>query len=485
MPKPGAELFDVLRRALATAQEEAAATHEEARRIDNGMAALVTQRSEAVVELARLVLPELSRSAVEAGFADVRQDLLTIVERKERRAKEVGERLARLRATAADARGRWEEAQAKSQAAIQRQADVQSELARNLEQDGEFQELSRRALQSETELKRDEERVAEIAKESRDKLPAYEGSRLFQYLMGQGYGTPAYQGRGLVRRLDRWVGRLVEFEKASRSYRFLLTTPGLMDTETAHRRAEFHGLMQRIEEIEREAAERLGVERTIAAVRDASNDLERQAAQLADAEGRVQSAEQELAALDQEQGRFYEEALGRLKNYLAQAETGLLERRAAATPDRSDDEVTLRIRVLNEDIAAMQPRLSRQKERSVEAGRVSEGLAHLARRFEQAGFHEFRSHFADGFDISKSIDLFRQGALSRDEFWDSIKRHQARIPTEFEKRASESISRAMKDPLSGALVEAMVNVAGAALSASAGRSVSRREDFDGRRGRPK
>jgi hypothetical protein len=482
MPTPGAVVFETLKRALAAAQEEAAAVHEEAKRIDAEMAGLATRRSEAVLELARLALPELTRPAVEGGFAEVRQDLLTIVERKERRAREIGERLARLRGAADESRGKRDTARAAAQAAVQRQTEVQAELARSLEANAEFQELSRKALQAEAELKRDEERVSQIAHESKEKLPAYEQSRLFQYLMGQRFGTSEYRGRGLVRRFDRWVGRLVEFDRASRSYRFLLTTPGLMDAETAKRRTEFNGLMQRIEDIEREAAERLDVSGVVAAVDATAKVLERLEQQLTEAEARAADVERELVSLDQEQGRFYEEALSRLKTFLVQAEGGLLERRAAATPDPSDDEVTLRIRVLTEEIAAMEPRLARQKNLSGDASRTSDGLAHLTRRFEQANFHETRSYFADGYDIGKSIELFRTGVLARDAFWDEIKRNQERVPTEFEKRASETIAHAMNGPLSGALAEAMLNVAGAAVGQSVGRTVSRRQAFDGERG---
>ena len=93
-----------------------------------------------------------------------------------------------------------------------------------------------------------------------------------------------------------------------------------------------------------------------------------------------------------------------------------------------------------------------------------------------------RSYFADGYDIGKSIELFRTGVLARDAFWDEIKRNQERVPTEFEKRASETIAHAMNGPLSGALAEAMLNVAGAAVGQSVGRTVSRRNAFDGERG---
>ncbi len=479
MPTPGAHVFDTIRQALLDAQERAVAARDEMQRLEQEVETLVNQRSEAVLELARLVLPELTRTAVEAGFADVRHDLLTIVERKDRRAREVNDRLSRLLQEAAALRAKRDAAQAAHLAAVQKLADMQTTLTRALEQDVAFQELSRRALEAEAELKRDEERVAEIATEAQHKLPAYERSRLFQYLIDQRFGTPQYRGRGVIRRLDRWVAGLVEYETASRSYRFLQTTPGLMDAETARRKAEFHGLMRQVEVLEQTAAERLELSRWMREVDDAARALDRAAAQLADAERRAAAVQEELAALDREQGRFYDEALNRLKTYLSTAETGLLERRAAATSDARDDEVTVRIRVLTDEIEALQPRLRRQEEQCAAATRVSDGLSHLARRFEQANFHEMRSFFRDGYNISRSLELFRSGVLARDAFWDEIKQHQERVPTEFEKRASEKISQAMNGPLGGALAEAMLSVAGAAVGQSVGRSMSRRRALGG------
>jgi chromosome segregation ATPase len=467
MPVPGSTVFETLQQALAEAREQAAAAATAAKQLDETVADVVHRRSQAFLELARLILPE-------SGFEEVRHDLLTVLERKERRAREIGDRLARLGADVDLARGRLTEAQRQAQEAVERQSRLERELAAALQADQEFQTLSRRALESEAELQRDEERVAEIQREAREKLPAYRTSRLFQYLVEQRYGLAEYRGRGLVKRLDRWVANLVDYPHAVRSYRFLLTTPELMAEETSRRKAEFEQLMQRVEELERQVAGELDLPAAIRDVAQTAAAVERGEAQLSEAEQRMGAVQAELAQLDREQGHFYEEALRRLKTFLEKAQVDLLEVRAAATPDPADDEVALRIRLLGEELSSLEPQVARQKEQSQNAARVSDGLGFVVRRFEQAGFTDIRSFFDDGFDVRGALGLFRAGTLARDALWEEIKRHQERVPTEFEKRASEKITQAMNGPLAGALAEAMLGVAGAALGGGVGRSLDRR-----------
>ena len=109
----------------------------------------------------------------------------------------------------------------------------------------EFKRLSEQALTAETELERNEDRVADIKAEAEKKLPSYDHSRLFKYLYDAGYGTPAYKGKGLTRRLDGWVARMIDYPSARRGYDFLRVTPELMAQEVTRRRDKFNELMQR------------------------------------------------------------------------------------------------------------------------------------------------------------------------------------------------------------------------------------------------
>ncbi|MBX3443797.1 MAG: hypothetical protein KF774_15415 [Planctomyces sp.] len=474
MKIPGNIVFQELRRSLSDLHADAAALRTQHRELDARMQQVIAERGAAFLELARHYLPVLSREASDRTFGGIRDDLLAIVERKERRVRELAERLGRLQESAAASQARADASLAAADEATRNRDQRRQALVDQLARNEEFQTLSRQALESEQELQRDEERVVEIQREAAEKIPAYERSRLFRYLRDVGFGTADYRPRGLRRRMDRWVARQIEFSRASRSYDFLRHTPDIMRTETDRRRDEFHRTMERIEALETTAAGELAIEQSERAATAAAAERERLTLSAAADRDRVQALELELAALDQQQGQFYEDAVNRFRTFLAQTEMGLLESRALQTPDRVDDEIVGRLKSLTGELADLDPRVSELVERSQAAVSRCEGMEFIVRRFEQSNFHVAQSFFEPSFDTAGLVSQFRTGAFDRDAFWQLIRRSQERELTEFERRAAQAASDMLQHPLTGALAEAMARVAGATLSGTVGRSVQRR-----------
>lgn len=477
MKIPGAEVFQSLRASLDDVHGDAAHIRSEYQRLDSRMKSVVDERAAALLELAKHYMPAISRDSVESSFAEIRGELAAILERKDRRVQELNDRVSRLRQAAASSQAKFDTAAAAAKQAADEQTASQSELAKRLAENTEFQDLSKRALEAEAELQRDEERITEIHREAKEKLPAYERSSLFRYLQDRRFGTPDYTHRGLARRLDRWVASLVNYSQARPSFNFLNVTPAIMEQETARRRDEFNHSMERIEAIQKQTAADVKLEEAVRRVESTAAERDRLAGLLAADQDRVRVVDQERAALDQAQGQFYEEAIARLRNFLSQAKTSLLESRAAETPDKADDDIVVRLRVLEDELADLQPRVHQLTLDSQAADKRSDGMEFVVRRFEQSNFHDGQSFFEAGFDVRSLIAQYRAGAFDKDAFLQQIKRAQERVPTELERRVGESAKSMMNSPFTGALVEAMVNVAGAALSQSVGRSVNRRRPF--------
>ncbi len=82
------------------------------------------------------------------------------------------------------------------------------------------------------------EAQAEAAEAERaDKRGPYEADPLFLYLWRRGYGTSAYRGSGFVRRMDRWVAQLIDFEAARANYHILTTLPDRLHAHAARLRS--------------------------------------------------------------------------------------------------------------------------------------------------------------------------------------------------------------------------------------------------------
>lgn len=70
------------------------------------------------------------------------------------------------------------------------------------------------------------ETLARTAEAERDaKRGPYEADPLFMYLWREGYGTPAYEARGITRRIDGWVAGLIGYRAARADYHILLQRP--------------------------------------------------------------------------------------------------------------------------------------------------------------------------------------------------------------------------------------------------------------------
>ena len=216
-----------------------------------------------LLELAHHYLPEISRETIASSFREIREDLRQVLASKQRRQQQLGQELEKIETDILRQQVELDQVTEALDEKVAQREKLEAVVAERLAGHDSFQQLSGRALEAEQELDRNEQRIAEIGKEVAEKRPAYENSRLFQYLHQQGYGTPGYdpKGRkwGLTKRLDRWVARMIDYGRARRSYDFLRVTPELMQAEVDRRRREFNALMEQVEAIEDTISDEVGL----------------------------------------------------------------------------------------------------------------------------------------------------------------------------------------------------------------------------------
>ncbi|MEZ6052837.1 MAG: hypothetical protein R3C02_15865 [Planctomycetaceae bacterium] len=473
MPVPGVSVFHDLQAALEKVRAEAKALHDDWTKIDTQFDELVAERGTAFIDLARHYLPDLTQQSIANTLTQIQGDLRAILDRKERRVAELTGQLERLVVERDKSSDELAEITSRLNEKVRQRDLLQQQVTQTLSENPQFKHLTEQAVASELELHRNEQRVREIMREADEKLPAYEQSRLFQYLYRRGFGTPAYASRGLTRRLDRWVGRMIEFQQSRKSYEFLKSTPGLMQAEVERRHAEFDEQMNAIEAFERREADSSG----LTVVLDEGEQLGWQRDGLVkrvdEQKQRCQEVEQELIKLQQSQGQFYEEALTRFRTFLSQTETAVLEHHARKTPEPTDDELVSRVKWLSTEIDRLQPQVVAISSTYRNLEEQASGLDFVLRRYQQSNFDSERSSFENGFDVDEYIDRFRKGVTDKDSLWQSIRSRQDFAPTWIEQTAGGA-SNVLEHPLAQVLAQAMVQAAGAALQQSANRSVTRR-----------
>ncbi len=442
---------------------------------DDDLRSLVARRGDTLLQLARHYLPDISRTTIQKTFEEIRDELLAVLARREARQREVRRDLDDARKTI-DLRVRTlDEVTARLNEKVARRELLEAEVAQSLKRNEHFQKRSVLALQAEEKLHRDEQRAADLASEASAKLPHYEKSRLFRYLIACGYGTPAYKAGGWTRSIDTWVAGLIDFANARNGYDFLKKTPPLVAEEVPRRREQFSGLMQQVEAIQKGEADRLGLTDVMKEGDALGTERDRLVAEIEALHAQAQATQKTLAELDENQNPFYAEAVEKLRAFLGETRVAILEQRARLTPEPDDDALVRDLARLAEDSESLRRQMDELARQRASLDRKQEGLDLLVRRYRQANFDSQRSFFEDGFDLGRGLDAFDNGQLDADRLWRSIQASQRFRPHAVDPPNGMG-TQAIDNPAGRVLMGALIEVASAALQQAAVRGVQRRGD---------
>lgn len=422
----------------------------------------VRQKGEKLLELAEHYLPAIDQSAINNTFAEIRIDLKNVLHAKQQHEQQLQsewDQVLDRRHTLQDQLSTITE---ELNGLVEQRENLEQQLADRLTDHTRYQQLSQQALAAEQELERNEDRVEESRREAAEKLPAYEKSRLFKYLVDRDYGTSKYTKRGLTRRLDRWVARLVNFEKAKKGYDFLNVTPELMAAEVERRRSEFNGLMESVEEIQQAISEEIGLTNTLKEGMRVGKQRDATLAKIEAEQDELNQLDQKLEKLASEDNEFYDKAVAKVRKFLDSMHQSHLESVTRSTPEQTDDQIFAEIKWLNERMTRARQDMSALQDQQHGLHRNMTDMADLARRFRMAEFDSRRSVFPAGFDPRRDIDSLLRGEISPERVWEQIRRHQRFLPTWVEERWEDGRD-IMDSDFSYVLMRVLAEAAGAAI----------------------
>ncbi len=405
---------------LATAQREASAAQMEADRLAAQREGLRTEEAEALRALARLRLQDMAdgRTAVEAldaAGAQLRESLTqraAALDAAQREILDARDALAAAEATR-DAEAARRHAAQEAEAAALREAD------RKAAEDADFQALSKAAEDAERIAQHAEQKAGFAGRDFEEKGRPFRADPLFAYLWDRGWGTGRYRAFPLVRMIDGWVAKLVEFEPARRSYALLAELPGHMASHAARMRAEADAAVKALVERRRALA---GLPQGAApadggALEKAEDSVEATRATLATAEAKRSA----LAAGDDPASQ---QAIRALESALGARSLRTLREEASRTPTKDDDAIVARLEVAAAERARLERALTDAQAQAQAARRRLDDLQSLRHDMRGRGVERSDWGFASGALIGALISEVLRGALSRDGFWDRMERQR-------------------------------------------------------------
>lgn len=471
--RSGRSVGHALQQAVAGVNNHLAECQAAMSRFDRAMGELIEQRGQSLLRLAEHYLPNIDSQTIAGTFAEVRHQLVDILNRKQRHEREIERTLQADVAEELRLEQELDEITARLNEKVARREELEKIVAQRLEGDLEFQRLSKEALSAEQELNRNEQRVTEIKTEAAEKLPSYEKNRLFKYLHERAYGTAEYKKTGMTEKLDRWVAKMIDYPRARRSYDFLRVTPELVTQEVTRRRDQFNGLMEQVEAIEDRYADEVGLTAVMREGQEIGNRRDRIVAAIANQQSLTDKHRQELGVLESSQNEYYQEAVSRMKEFLSNLEDWRLENASRSTPEPEDDEIVAEIVRQGKELNDNKQEASQlTKEQQVWRERSGD-LQSVLQEFHRGDFDSSRSLFPGNFSIETYLEEFVRGQMDRDQLWSAIRSAQEFAPPWYEEPPMQK-DRSTQGDFSYVLMRVLLDIAGQALENAAYRGMQRR-----------
>jgi DNA repair exonuclease SbcCD ATPase subunit len=298
------------------------------------------------------------------------------------------------------------------------------ESKKKLEQDQDYQLQKEKAIRAAEVTRRADQKASQSEADLASKGKPYREDSIFMYLWQRRYMTPDYRANIIIRSLDGWVARLIDYRETRADYHMLNELP-LRLREHADRAAEEARRQQEaLQALERQTAEKDGVGASQTA-------LEKAEAQLQDINDEIETHEeryQELLAQKADfvagKDKYTQKAVEVLVAELENEDTLELYRQAQATPRPEDDAIVMRLHKLQQEQQETNKRISELKADRQQHRKALEELTKLGDKFRRSNYDTRFSSFPTNLGIGILLGEILRGGRSSGSAWDRIGKSQ-------------------------------------------------------------
>lgn len=465
MPVPGTEIVRRIADFAASINGSEKDARARAMEVSTEIEKLLADQTDAFRELAQHYLPRLDDDVERDGWLEMRGVLRDIMLRRDDARRQLETRLQNALTQLASAELQWKQLSELFSAATLKAEELAGLLTQKLISDPDLQRLSREAAEGQAKLEQATANLGDVEAEAKTKLPPYEHSRLFQYLWDSDYDTERYQRRGMSRRIDRWLSRLIDYPGAAASYRFLTSAPKMMRQVIAEQERAVAARVEEVQSRQSAAADSLGLPDVQASVSRLKVEVERAFAAMDAAQKLSVTLKHEQAQLDSPDSIFYRDALTSFQNLLEKTERSIVAARAVDTPELQDDQVVARLRHIDEVVGQKKSQLDQHYAAAEAAEKRTARVNDLLSRCRRAQFGDPKRIFEDSYDLNARLNDLANGVVSGEAMYQEMYRIQR-----MDSPIADQASAAINGPMGQILINTMAQAAGAALGVYAARA---------------
>jgi hypothetical protein len=301
--------------------------------------------------------------------------------------------------------------------ALQRQLERSKE---KLEQDEGYRRQRENAVRAAEVTRRAAEKAAQSEADLASKGKPYQEDSLFMYLWQRRYMTPDYRANTIIRSLDGWVARLIDYQENRADYHMLNELP-LRLREHAGQAAEEAGQQQQaLQALERQSAEKDGVGTLQTALEKSETRLQQINEEIETQEKRYQELLAQKADFAAGEDKYTQKAVEVMVAELEREDTIELYRQAQATPRPEDDAIVMKLHKLQQEQRETSKRISGLKADRQQQRKALEELTKLRSRFRRSNYDAHFSSFPTNLGLGVLLGEMLRGGRSSGSAWDSI-----------------------------------------------------------------
>jgi hypothetical protein len=385
-------------------------------------ARLRTDRDEALKELARIKLDEITAGRLVRNLDVSERRAVQLLENgRNRLASEADRKTAMLVEVKQAETARHAAAAAVEQtlAAVEAVSAAAAQEVRTLPA---WQTLAADFTAADDIAGEAEKKAVEAQADLGAKQKPYDDDVLFTYLWRRKFATQAYQAGSVARMMDRMVADFIGFTDVRPNYAMLLEIPARLKEHAASKRAAALAVKEQQADIERAALAAAGFAGKERALSEARYKL-------AAAEATLTAKRMELAAIDlvreallklgSEPG--YAEAVATIAQGDAQDDVNQLYAEARRTQTTADEAIVRRIEQIDGQLSKTDEELQRLRQTAADIGRRRAEAETVRERFRGAGYDHPHARFGNEVDIGTILGSLLEGAVRSGVVWDVIR----------------------------------------------------------------
>jgi uncharacterized coiled-coil protein SlyX len=344
------------------------------------------------------------------AFLDQHKQALAELENGLEQVKKYQQNLEQQRESQIDARDKAVEA-------------LQSQLERSkakLEQDEGYRRQQEKAVRAAEVTRRAAEKASQSEADLASKGKPYQEDSIFMYLWQRRYMTPDYRANGIIRSLDGWVARLIDYRENRADYHMLNELPLRLREHADQAAEEAKRQQQALQTLERQTAEKDGVGTLQTALEKAETQLQHINDEIETHEKRYQELLEQKADFAAGEDKYTQKAVEVLVAELEREDAIELYRQAQATPRPEDDVIVMQLHKLQQEQRETNKRISALKADRQQQRKALEELSKLRSKFRRSNYDARHSSFPSNLGLGILLGEMLRSGRSSGTVWDKI-----------------------------------------------------------------